>query len=66
MNKINTNGVTTMTGSFASSSERDIVRDIKEKHAYVALNYEAEINSVNPIAYKLPDDQGIYQYIFSH
>jgi len=50
--------------NFASSAEREIVRDIKEKHCYVALDYDAEIkayseSSQNDKPYELPDGQMI-------
>jgi len=46
--------------NFASSAEREIVRDIKEKLCYVALNYNEEIeayksSSQNDKPYELPD-----------
>ena len=31
--------------NFSSSAELETVRDIKEKHAYIALDYEAEVKS---------------------
>jgi actin-related protein len=46
--------------SFPSSAELEIVRDIKEKLGYVALNYEAELtkyneSTANDKPYELPD-----------
>jgi actin-related protein len=51
----------TETGaSFSSSAEREIVRDMKEKTAFVALDFdqakkEAEQSSTHDVVYKLPD-----------
>jgi actin-related protein len=46
--------------SFSSSAEREIVRDIKEKLSYIALDYEEELkvyekSAQNDQAYELPD-----------
>jgi len=45
--------------NFAGSSGLEIVRDIKEKLCYVAINYEEEMNSKSNIdkSYELPDGQ---------
>ena len=46
----------TETGQrFSTAAEKEIVKAIKEKSCYLALDYEEEIKSVEPFDYELPD-----------
>ena len=46
----------TETGQrFSTTAEKEIVKAIKEKACYVALDFEEELKSVEPFDYELPD-----------
>ena len=40
---------------FSTSAEKEIVKSIKEKACYVALDFQEELKSVEPFEYELPD-----------
>ena len=40
---------------FSTTAEKEIVKAIKEKACYVALDFEEELKSVEPFDYELPD-----------
>ena len=44
---------------FTTTAEKEIVKAIKEKTCYVALDFEDEITSVEPFDYELPDGQHV-------
>jgi len=44
---------------FSTTAEKDIAKDIKEAHCYVALDYEAEKDKCQKINYTLPDGKVI-------
>ena len=45
--------------NFSTSAEKEIVKDIKEKCCYVALDYKEELGKVEEMSYELPDGKVI-------
>ena len=44
---------------FSTTAEKEIIKIIKEKSCYVALDYEKEIKNVEEFNYELPDGNKI-------
>jgi len=44
---------------FSTSNEKEIVKAIKEKVCYTALDYEEELKIVEPFDYELPDGKNV-------
>ena len=53
------NLITEIGKRFSNTAEKEIVKDIKEKSCYVALNFEEELKKVEPFKYELPDGSQI-------
>ena len=47
---------------FSTNSEKEIVKAIKEKSCYMALDYQEELKNVEPYDYELPDGSHIIVY----
>ena len=47
---------------FSTNSEKEMVKAIKEKSCYIALDYQEELKSVEPYDYELPDGNHVFIY----
>ena len=47
---------------FSTNSEKEMVKAIKEKSCYIALDYQEELKSVEPYDYELPDGNHVLIY----
>lgn len=44
---------------FSNAAEKEIIKTIKEKSCYIALDYEEELKNVEPFNFELPDGSNI-------